>query len=204
VFFSDAVFAIAITLLVIDIRMPEGAAIADGHDLAAALWSLLPQFLGFLVSFVVIGSFWISHHRMFRLVRTMDGTLLFLDLLFLLFVAFIPFPSRHPRTVRLHSTVGSALRGMGGGRGLREARDLASRGASRAGDRRHQHSRGPADDGPQHPARGALRRVHPARVGALARAHRRVGLGTHGGEPCLSGAGVAGGLSEPSITRSRA
>jgi len=93
VFFSDAVFAIAITLLVIDIRMPEGAAIADGHDLAAALWSLLPQFLGFLVSFVVIGSFWISHHRMFRLVRTMDGTLLFLDLLFLLFVAFIPFPT---------------------------------------------------------------------------------------------------------------
>lgn len=92
-FFSDAVFAIAITLLVIDIRLPEGAAIANGRDLAAQIWSLLPQFLGFLVSFVVIGSFWISHHRMFRLVRALDGALLFLDLLFLLFVAFIPFPT---------------------------------------------------------------------------------------------------------------
>jgi uncharacterized membrane protein len=93
VFFSDAVFAIAITLLVIEIRLPEVATIADGHDLAVALWSLLPRFLGFLVSFVVVGSFWMSHHRMFRLVRGTDGTLLLVNLLFLLFVAFIPFPT---------------------------------------------------------------------------------------------------------------
>jgi TMEM175 potassium channel family protein len=93
VFFSDAVFAIAITLLAMEVRLPEGAAIADGRDLGAALWSLLPRYLGFLVSFVVIGSLWVSHHRMFRVVRGFDGVLVFLDLVFLLFVAFIPFPT---------------------------------------------------------------------------------------------------------------
>jgi hypothetical protein len=93
VFFSDAVFAIAITLLVIEIRLPEGTAIADGRALLAALSSLLPRYLGFLVSFVVVGSFWLSHHRLFRSVRGFDERLLLLDLLFLLFVAFIPFPT---------------------------------------------------------------------------------------------------------------
>jgi uncharacterized membrane protein len=92
-FFSDAVFAIAITLLVMEVRLSDGSAIADGRDLAAALWSLVPRYLGFVVSFSVIGSLWVSHHRMFRLVRGFDGKLVFLDLLFLLFVAFIPFPT---------------------------------------------------------------------------------------------------------------
>jgi uncharacterized membrane protein len=93
VFFSDAVIAIAITLLVIDLRLPEAAPIAGSRDLAAALGQILPRLVSVLVSFVVIGSLWLSHHRFFRLVRSFDTGLLLLNLVFLLFVASLPFPT---------------------------------------------------------------------------------------------------------------
>jgi len=93
VFFSDAVFAIAITLLVIETRLPEPGEIRTSRDLLSALWSLLPEYVGFVVSFVVIGSFWMSHHAMFRSVRGYDGALVVLNMVFLLFVAFMPFPT---------------------------------------------------------------------------------------------------------------
>ena len=92
VFFSDAVFAIVITLLVLpltaEIELPEG-----GRDLADHVRGQWPKVLSFLVSFLVIGQFWISHHRLFVLVRRYDQRLLWLNLIFLLTVSFMPFPT---------------------------------------------------------------------------------------------------------------
>ena len=65
IFFSDAVFAIAITLLVIEIKVPELHGTAGETELLRAIFHLLPKFMGFLVSFVIIGLYWTRHHFMF-------------------------------------------------------------------------------------------------------------------------------------------
>jgi uncharacterized membrane protein len=86
--FSDGVFAIAITLLVLEIHVPG----AEG-----GLWSALvaqwPSYAAYLVSFAVIGIIWVNHHRATRPVARVDTTLLFLTLFLLLFVAVLPFPT---------------------------------------------------------------------------------------------------------------
>ncbi|MBX0330724.1 DUF1211 domain-containing protein [Oscillochloris sp. ZM17-4] len=92
VFFSDAVLAIAITLLALEIRLPAGE-YADNAALLAALLKLWPRYLSYCVSFLVIGSFWLGHHRMFRYIVRYDRRLLSLNLLLLLCIAFIPFPT---------------------------------------------------------------------------------------------------------------
>lgn len=89
-FFSDAVFAIALTLLVLDIRVPED--LADG-ELWPALVELSPQFLAYVITFAVLGINWISHHRKFRVIRRFDSGLIWLNLAFLMFVALAPFPT---------------------------------------------------------------------------------------------------------------
>ncbi|MEJ2710994.1 MAG: TMEM175 family protein [Anaerolineales bacterium] len=91
VFFSDAVIAIAITLLAIEIRLPDEA-IAPS-ELTAALLSLIPRYLSFFISFFVIGLFWMSHHRMFEYIHTYNQGLIWINLIFLFLVAFIPFPT---------------------------------------------------------------------------------------------------------------
>ena len=92
IFFSDAVFAIVITLLVLpltaEIELPDG-----GQDLTAHVWAQWPRVLSFLLSFLVIGQFWIAHHRMFEYVRRYDQGLLWLNLVSLLTVSFMPFPT---------------------------------------------------------------------------------------------------------------
>ena len=92
VFFSDAVFAIVITLLVLpltaEIELPEG-----GRGLAGAVFERWPTVLTFVVSFLVIGQFWTAHHRTFGLIERQDQTLLWLNLVGLLTVAFLPFPA---------------------------------------------------------------------------------------------------------------
>jgi uncharacterized membrane protein len=88
--FSDGVFAIAITLLVIELRPPE---VEQGSELAEALWDLWPSYFAYFVSFVTIGVFWLNHHRVFLQVRAVDGPLLLLNLHLLLWVALIPFPT---------------------------------------------------------------------------------------------------------------
>ena len=84
---SDGVFAIALTLLVLDIRVPE-----VGPDLAAQVRDLLPKFQVYVISFLIIALFWITHHDLFRHIRGHDTTLLGLNAVFLMFVAFLPFP----------------------------------------------------------------------------------------------------------------
>jgi uncharacterized membrane protein len=92
VYFSDAVFAIVITLLVLPIAAEAELPDADG-GLARQVWALWPRVLSFVISFLVIGQFWIVHHRMFELVRRYDQRLLWLNLLVLLTVTFMPFPT---------------------------------------------------------------------------------------------------------------
>lgn len=93
-FFSDAVFAIAITLLALDIRLPARLVHGAGSGaLASALFDLWPQYISFLLSFLVIGNFWIAHHLRFRLIERYDMRYMLFNLLQLMAIAFIPFPT---------------------------------------------------------------------------------------------------------------
>jgi uncharacterized membrane protein len=91
-FFSDAVFAIAITLLVLEIKLPERETITSSAALMRALGALMPKFFAFGLSFLVVGYYWIMHHTMFRHIRRGDDALLVINLVLLLCVAFLPFP----------------------------------------------------------------------------------------------------------------
>lgn len=91
-FFSDAVFAIAITLLVLEIKVPEREAIHSAGALMQALGALLPKYFAFFLSFLVVGYYWVMHHTMFRYIRRWDDWLVAINLVLLLCVAFLPFP----------------------------------------------------------------------------------------------------------------
>ena len=87
--FSDGVFAIAITLLIIEVRVPD----SKSGELARDLANQWPSYAAYLVSFVIIGIIWVNHHDIFERITTVDRPLLFLNLLLLLTVAFLPFPT---------------------------------------------------------------------------------------------------------------
>jgi uncharacterized membrane protein len=87
--FSDGVIAISITLLVLQIDVP----IAGPGRLIDRLVDLWPSYLAFILSFAVIGIMWVSHHSMFERICTVDRLLLFLNLLLLMGIAFLPFPT---------------------------------------------------------------------------------------------------------------
>jgi uncharacterized membrane protein len=91
--FSDGVFAIAITLLILEIRLPELPAINSEADLQNALWSLLPKFLAYVFSFLMIGQYWQLHQHMFNYIKWADRRLILTNLYFLLFICFVPFPT---------------------------------------------------------------------------------------------------------------
>ena len=88
---SDGVFAIAITLLVLDIHVPDPA---DTESLASALDSQWPSYVAYAVSFLTIGIIWINHHHTVSLLARTDRTMQFLNILLLLLVAFLPFPTK--------------------------------------------------------------------------------------------------------------
>jgi uncharacterized membrane protein len=89
--FSDGVFAIAITLLVLDLRVPQNVPIGS---LWMALGRQWPSYFAFFVSFLIIGIIWMNHHALFDKVRVVDRTVLLANLLLLLSVSVIPFPTR--------------------------------------------------------------------------------------------------------------
>ncbi len=91
--FSDGVFAIVITLLVLDIRVPEIPADLVSQELPSRLLALEPKFLSYVISFLVIAIYWQAHHRVFRPIRSYDSTLLWLNFLFLMAISFLPFPT---------------------------------------------------------------------------------------------------------------
>jgi len=88
--FADGVFAIAATLLILNVEVGE----LDGESLAHALVHLWPAYIGYAVSFVTIGIIWVNHHTVLGLIRSSDRVFLFINVLFLLCIAFIPFPTR--------------------------------------------------------------------------------------------------------------
>jgi len=91
--FADAVFAIAITLLIIEIRLPAHDEVVRLGGLGTALLHLWPSYLGYIISFVVIGIMWANHHNLMKLIGGVDHGFITLNLLLLMCVAFIPFPT---------------------------------------------------------------------------------------------------------------
>ena len=94
--FSDGVFAIAITLLILEIRVPHAGA---EHGLWAGLVALWPSYVAFVLSFFVILIMWVNHHELIRLVRAVGYPFLFANGLLLLTVTFVPFPTAAPATL---------------------------------------------------------------------------------------------------------
>ena len=95
IFFSDAVFAIAITLLIIEIHVPEVHQPASDLAYISALAKLAPSFASFFISFFVIGAFWAGHHRAFSLARHYAPGLLLPNLTMLCAIAFMPFATAY-------------------------------------------------------------------------------------------------------------
>src|SRR4051812_39389248 len=89
--FSDGVFAIAITLLILDLNVPDWS--DSGPGLFKSLVILWPSYLAFLTSFATIGVMWVNHHRIFTHVKHSDNMLLLLNGLLLLGVTIVPFPT---------------------------------------------------------------------------------------------------------------
>lgn len=124
IYFSDAVMAIAMTLLVIDLRLPESMTeAATDADLRQALEELGPQFLSVALSFAVIAVWWNGHHRLYRTLARSDGLIVILNFVFLAAIAFLPFPTAligrfvdQPTAVALYAATnvvaGSALLAM--------------------------------------------------------------------------------------------
>ena len=92
--FCDGVFAIAITLLVLEIRGPAEPVVSGAGGLFPALATLWPSYLGYAISFVTLGIMWANHHSIFAYVRRADRNFLMINVLFLMFVSFLPFPTR--------------------------------------------------------------------------------------------------------------
>lgn len=91
--FSDGIFAIVITLLFINLKVPEIGNSGDWRELLNALHLLLPKFLSIFVSFAFVAIFWVAHHQFFHTLRETTRALLYLNLGFLFLVCFIPFPA---------------------------------------------------------------------------------------------------------------
>jgi len=87
--FSDGVFAIVITLLVLDIRFPE----VDYSQFWETLNSIVPRILAYVMSFIIIGLYWVTHHNSMHAIKKTDRIFLWLNILLLLCVSFIPFPT---------------------------------------------------------------------------------------------------------------
>jgi uncharacterized membrane protein len=90
--FSDGVFAIAVTLLVLGIKIPDAKNL-DNHQLTFVLLKSIPQLLTFGFSFLVIGVFWVAHHRIFSMTKLVDNRLLWLNVFYLMFIAVMPYPA---------------------------------------------------------------------------------------------------------------
>jgi uncharacterized membrane protein len=88
--FTDGVMAVAITLLVLNFDVPE---LPSGREdeLGEALVDLLPTFLAYVLSFALVGRFWVVHHNLFQRLRSFDGLLMALNLVFLALIALVPF-----------------------------------------------------------------------------------------------------------------
>jgi uncharacterized membrane protein len=90
--FSDGVFAIAVTLLVLNIKIPDAKNL-DNHQLTQRVLDSIPQLLTFGFSFMVIGVFWVAHQRISSMTKLVDSRLLWLNVVYLMFIAIMPYPA---------------------------------------------------------------------------------------------------------------
>ena len=88
---TDGIFAVAMTLLVLDLKLPEALGTVDDAGLRAALLALLPKLESYVISFLVLCIFWLGHHRLMHQVRGVDPVFLWRNLLFILCITFVPF-----------------------------------------------------------------------------------------------------------------
>ena len=88
--FSDGVFAIAITLLVLEINVPE----SGFEDLWRGIADQWPSYLGYVTSFLTIGALWLIHHGIFRRLESADSAVMRINILLLMLVSFLPFPTK--------------------------------------------------------------------------------------------------------------
>lgn len=88
---SDGIFAIAMTLLILEFKLPDLPHNASSLQVAPALIRLWPKFATYAVSFISLGIYWIGHHNMYHAIRRTDRVLLWLNILFFMFVSFLPF-----------------------------------------------------------------------------------------------------------------
>ena len=102
--FSDGVFAIAITLLILELRVPEAAEGGRHLSLSVSLLSLWPSYLAYILSFVIVGIYWANHHFVFKLYKGTNHIFNLLNVFFLMCISFLPFPT---------SVLGKHLEDMG-------------------------------------------------------------------------------------------
>lgn len=88
---SDGIFAIVMTLIVLEIHVPELGQLASSQELAHALLALAPKFLSFAISVVILGLFWIGHHLQFYYIKHSNRTFLWINILFFASISLIPF-----------------------------------------------------------------------------------------------------------------
>lgn len=93
VFFSDAVFAIAMTLLVLEVKLPDMDSSTTAEQLQDALLDQSGAFIAFILSFILVGRLWLNHHRKFVAIKSYDARLQSINLTTLFFVAFLPVPT---------------------------------------------------------------------------------------------------------------
>ncbi len=91
--FSDGIFAVIITLLVLEIKVPEIHEHHSARELATALWPLLPKMISWMVSFFIVCVIWVSHHQLMEQLRVITHGLFWLNALLLMWCALIPFPT---------------------------------------------------------------------------------------------------------------
>jgi uncharacterized membrane protein len=101
--FSDGVFAIAATLLILDVRLPATGGVTEGF---LHIW---PSYVAYVLAFVTIGIMWINHHNVFRQIERVDRTFLVINVFFLMVIAFIPFPTRVLAEHLLHDARAAAF-----------------------------------------------------------------------------------------------
>jgi uncharacterized membrane protein len=119
-YFTDAVFAIAMTLLIVSVEAPELAGPQDDPDsLLDPLYDLGPQLFSFFIAFLLLGRYWMTHHAFFAALRRVDRRFIGLNLVYLAFVAFLPFPTelvgkyeRNPVSVAIFAITLAMISGM--------------------------------------------------------------------------------------------
>jgi uncharacterized membrane protein len=111
--FSDGVFGFAITLLITSIPWPELPRSASADQIGQQLLALLPNFYSYVLSFYIIGIYWVAHHRAFRYIIKFDTTLVWMNLTLLLLIAFLPFSTsllgRYPNIAIINALYATTL-----------------------------------------------------------------------------------------------